>query len=646
MDVGGASSKALCRQDVAAVAAKYRHGFNLPGGGSVAPIPCDGLHIDVDLQHDYRTFTAGPSSFRPSVNFGNPVQLLQALHGLGFKCSTNITAMIRDDSGRDAAGNPDPYASRDQGFAPPPVFLRDPNNPSDFFKGAESYGENPAQPASSSAQHFLRSPGFYPDLTDPTAVAWWQNQYQFLVGAVGIDMIWQDMTDPALDDPWGNQSKTLPPNVTQFDYGRRQLHVKIHNAYAQTMLRATAKAMTALRPGERTFIIARGGYAGLQRYAGVWTGDSASAWTHYQMNIPLVINLGLSGVPIAGSDIGGFASGPDVTNPGLRSDEQPVVDADLFVRWMTMGAFLPWYRNHYDSYDKSFQEPFSYADPAFTKTPDTSVPYICRKYIELRYRLLQYFYDCMREAHTTGLPIARPVFLNYPAEAALFDRSVLSTQFMVGGQVLVAPQMLNGQTSRNVRLPTGPDPAKPIDWYALTLDGPLPAAQAGGGNPSVSTQLDEVPVFVPAGAIIPARDLEQYVGEKGQAPLTFVIYPGPDNTYELYQDDGHSTDYATQNAFRVTEVTSGTSQGSRRVRLLRTTDNFLPAESFYRVRWLGVAQAPQTVTVNGQPLAPVASGSVLDSQAGNAYFFDAAKGALTVKVLDNANDVAVEARFT
>ena len=145
VDVGNPSPSAADRQNVLDVAQKYRGKL-----GGQAPIPCDGLHIDVDFQHDYRMFTAGPSSFRPDVQFGDPVALIKQLHDLGFKCSTNITAMIRDDKGVDAQGRPDPYTVRDLGFANPPgvVFLRDPNNPNDFFKGAVNYGQTPSTPTS------------------------------------------------------------------------------------------------------------------------------------------------------------------------------------------------------------------------------------------------------------------------------------------------------------------------------------------------------------------------------------------------------------------------------------------------------------------------------------------------------------------
>jgi alpha-glucosidase len=643
VEVGTPNISARFRQRVQDVASKYRNGVTLPGAAGIDPIPCDGLHIDVDFQHDYRTFTAGASSFRPYVNFGDAVQLLQTLHGLGFKCSTNVTSMIRNDTGRDAQNNPDPYVSRDAGFATnPPVFLRDPTT-NDYFKGEEDYGNDPVLSGDTAN---LKSPGFYPDLTLPVAQNWWQMQYSFLINTVQIDMIWQDMMDPALGNAPFN---TLPPYVTQFDFGRNQEHCKIHNAFAQTMLRATSQAMANLRPTERTFIIARGGYAGMQRYAGLWTGDSASSWAHYQMNIALVLNLGLSGVPVSGSDIGGFASGADVFNPGLDPSQAPVVDVELFVRWMTLGALLPWFRNHYDSYQKSFQEPFNYADPAFTANPDMSVPNACRRYIQIRYRLIQYIYDCMRVASTTGLPIARPLFLNFPAETDLYEKVAMNFQFMLGDDLLVAPQMSNGQYVRNVRFPAGSDPT-PIQWYPLTLDGTQPlsldgmlaAPLAGGGNPQVQTPPGEVPVFVRAGTVLPLRELENFIGEKPQAPLTFQIYPGPDRSHDLYLDDGLTTQYQTANAFRVTRLSASTLPGpGRTIRIQRLMDGFSPAEPFFFVRWLGVSAVPNAVSAAGAAIGSVVSAAALQASAANAWFYDPGTQSLTVKWFDTSPDVTI-----
>ncbi len=571
-------------------------------------------------------FTAGPSSYRPNVQFGDPVVLIKQLHDLGFKCSTNVTAIIRNDNGKDKQGNDDPYTVRDLGFANPPgaVFLRDPNNPNDFFKGAVDYGLNPLEPNDNGKDN-LGTSGFYPDLTLPVAQQWWINNYTFLLQTVQIDMIWQDETCPGLEEPQsGENFKTLPPNVVQFDYGRNRSHVQLHNAYAQTMLRTTTAALNQIRSGKRAFIIARGGYAGLQRYAAVWTGDSASSWDHLQMNIPLVLNLGLSGVPIAGSDIGGFATGGSDVGSAAPG-KLPVAEAELLIRWMTLGAFLPWYRNHYDSYTKAFQEPFNYADPNFSAAPNTDVPRICRKYIEIRYQLLQYFYDCMWVSHNTGLPIARPMFLNDPTDTHAHDRMASSTEFGIGENILVAPQVSQGSSTRPVYLPAG------SLWYPFPEGGPLTAAIAGGQYPAPSrpAPIDFVPVFIRAGAIIPMRPLEQYVGQNPTEPLTFDVYPGPDSIYQLYQDDGLSTDYLTKKAYRLTTISQSQSVTASRlqtVHVQRIVDHFTPPEAFYFIALLATP-SPVSVTANDQALPVIQANADADSanqlaaSAVNAFYY-------------------------
>ncbi len=594
----GTGGLGASRQDVLDVARKYRDNN----------IPCDGLHIDVDFQVNYRMFTAGPSPDRPEVSFGDAKALLDKLRQRGFKCSTNITPMVKNDG-----AVPGPYTTRDQGFADG-VFLRDPRT-GDFYKGVVDYGTDPIRD-----NEQLGAEGFYPDLTLPKAQEWWGRQYAFLFQA-GLEMIWQDMTDPAIArEHWGapTDAKTLFGGVVQHDFGRNTPHVKIHNAYAQSLLHATSQGIDALRPGKRNFIIARGGYAGLQRYAGVWTGDSSSDWAHYQVNIPMVLGLGLSGVPISGCDVGGFANG------AVHAGEK--VDAELLVRWMTLGAFLPWYRNHYDSYTKTAQEPYSYPE-----APEVLA--ICRKYIEVRYRLLQYLYDALWVAHRTGLPIARPLLLNYPGDLKCYERTASSQEFMVGDSLLIAPVLQQGALGRTVYAPAGDD------WYALDLDGKLNAPLKGGKAWMQEAGLDTVPAYVRAGAIIPLREVEQFVGEKEQGPLTVQVWPGPDRSYRLFLDDGLTTDYVQGN-FRETEIATATAGNKRTVRLTRQQDGFTPKEPFFFVKLLGQDKAPSAVTVGGAK-APAVAGSALTGSAGNAYFYNGALQTVLIKVFDVAPDLTV-----
>src|SRR5262249_27451067 len=146
----------------------------------------------------------------------------------------------------------------------------------------------------------------------------------------------QDMTCPAIHASGLTQPSTFPLTLFQNPDGRPPTaHAKIHNTYVLDLLNATWDGIQALRKAvenRRNFIIARGGFAGMHRYAGLWTGDSPSSWEYLSIYVPQVLNLGLSGIPISGADIGGFADGPATQNG--------VTDPELFTRWMHVGAFL------------------------------------------------------------------------------------------------------------------------------------------------------------------------------------------------------------------------------------------------------------------------------------------------------------------
>ena len=330
----------------------------------------------------------------------------------------------------------------------------------------------------------------------------WGEQYEHLINELGMDMIWQDMQCPAQNSNIF-PIRTLPLDlmITAAEINGKRIylpHALIHNAYSLLLLQATKEGLDRLRPNQRNFIIGRGGYAGMQRYAALWTGDSASSWDFLRINIPEVLNLGLSGVPISGCDIGGFAHGSSSdgdpqfpANPG-----GPVIGGEtnpqLLIRWMQVGAFLPWYRNHYDGYNKAFQEPWRYPEP---------VPTICRKYVELRYRMLQIFYDAMFEWTQSGMPIARALFLNDPDDLNVYDHS--DDEFFVGRDILVAPIVQQLATSRDVYLPDH------SDWFAFKDGtGPLDKPIAGGMTTlrGVAAGLDFVPIYIRAGAILPMRE--------------------------------------------------------------------------------------------------------------------------------------------
>lgn len=636
-----------------------------------ARIPCDGLHIDVDFQDNYRTFT------HSEIKFPNAAQFFATLHSIGFKMSTNVTPIITTNES-DETGKSSAYQARVNlngaralisdtraGTGPSPSPYEAGVNYG-FNRGSNPYANAyPPLTINRSGTIPLSAPGNYPDFGLQAARDIWGQQYAHLINDLGLDIIWQDMTCPAIDP-------NLPPNVEQNKTFAQDLmmaqestdsagaitvnflpNAKLHNSYVLNLLRATWDGINRLRPARRNFIIARGGYAGMQRYAALWTGDSASTWDFLRINIPEVLNLGLSGVPVSGSDIGGFAKilvdGLNTAFPDSFISGTPFVSAqvtggitnyELLTRWMQVGSFLPWYRNHYDGYNKQFQEPYAYGEP---------VPSNCRKYVELRYRMMQIYYDAMYEWTQTGVPIARALFLNDPADPAVYSH--LNDQFFVGRDFLVAPiidphESTNPPSAplRSVYLPAG------SDWYAF-MDNtrPITGAVVGGSQiDNYFAPLDTVPIYIRAGAILPFCELEQWVGELPANPLTLNCYPGPDRwtddeAYQLYQDDG-ITNQAAQGSYRLSRIFQRTVQAgsvTRQVRIQRVHDNFAPAATFNNVAILGSLTKPRQVDRDGVVLTDVGDPTSLAQSPVDAWYWNQSLQIAFAKVADNHADTTL-----
>jgi alpha-glucosidase len=610
-----------------------------------ARIPIDGLHIDIDFQDNYRVFT------HSEMKFPRAAEMMAELHAAGFKCSTNVTPLVTDNP-LDERGEMTHFRERQElldvaGLLYDVRAGREPQNR--LFAASISYGANrgvnpyryPPLTPNREGVTPLGATINYPDLGRPDVRAIWSRQYAHLIQDLGLDMVWQDMMCPSAavsaDTPVG----TLPLDLMTFDGRGYVPHAVCHNAYAMFLLQATDGGIRALRPETRPFILARGGYAGLQRYAALWTGDNASSWDFLRINVPQVLNLGLSGVPISGADVGGFASGPIPGGTTMPSDVRDgrviggVTNPELFVRWMQAGSFLPWFRNHYLGYDKDYQEAYAYGEP---------VTSICRRYVELRYRMLQIYYDAMYEWTKTGMPIARALFLNDPDDPEVYRH--LDDQFFVGRDVLIAPILSpaapgGAAAERDVYLPAG------SLWFELhNGDGPLGSPIAGGQTlRGVRAGLDQVPIYVRQGAILPLRSrVEQYVGELKENPLDIHVYPGPDGDYLLYQDDGISTRAAKHEAFRTTRISPRAVSGGMTIRLQRLHDRYTPPEQFFLIRLLGT-ERPAGVSVGDGELPAAASVAALLALTSDAYVFDDKNGSTLVKIFDRAPDVTVAVRF-
>ncbi len=439
-------------------------------------IPTDVIYLDIDFMEDFKSFTYN------KLHFPEPKKLIDSLHKKGFKVITIIDPGIKEEKG---------YKVYDEGIKGG-HFLKTPYG--DYAKGEVWPGVC-----------------LFPDFGNEKTQKWWGTLYKDFL-ELGFDGFWNDMNEPSV---FNAKNNTLRLDVEHREFGRKTDHRKMHNVYGQLMIKSTLEGIEEIRPDKRNFVLSRAGYAGLQRYAAKWTGDNTANWEHLKMNVPMVLNLGLSGVPFTGADVGGYTGTPS---------------PELFIRWMQAGSMLPLFRNHTEK-NTANQEAWEFGEEALT---------ISRKYVELRYTLMQYFYDLFYESHIKGVPVARPVFMEFEND----DNCItIENDFMLGSSLFVSPVVEEGAVEKEVYLPAG------TNWY----DYYTHEKYEGGKKYRVKADISTMPLFVKEGAIIPKKEVEQYIGEKKNNDVKIEIYYGKEGKYTLYTDDGESTKYK-KGVYTLTEI--------------------------------------------------------------------------------------------
>jgi len=340
------------------------------------------------------------------------------------------------------------------------------------------------------------------------------------------------------------------------------------------------------RPNERPYALHRNGYAGMQRYASfLWSGDVYSEWETLKTQVPIAINTSLSGIPYWGTDVGGFVPTKEFT-------------AELFVRWFQFGAFCPLFRAHGRTWKLRLPWGWNTGDPGPVEIrnyngaaiPDASelhndkVEPICRKYLELRYRMLPYIYSAVRQCTQSGMPVMRALWLHYPDDPKAV---ACPDQFLWGRDILVAPVVEKEATTRTVYLPRG-------TWYDFWTGEKFD----GGREIERSVDLSTLPLFTRAGAILPLGPVKQYTSEKVDAPTQVTIYPGADGSFLLYEDDGISFDYR-KGAWMGMELNWADARRTLTLRLAPRSRMLPPAHRKFEVR---VENSSRTIVFDGKPL--------------------------------------------
>ncbi|MDX2096420.1 MAG: glycoside hydrolase family 31 protein [Leptolyngbyaceae cyanobacterium bins.59] len=439
-------------------------------------IPCDVIHFDIDYMRGYRIFTWSPQ------RFPEPKKLVQDLAQDGFRVVTIVDPGVKYEPEAN-------YSVFDEGMAQD-YFIRKAEGP--IFHG-----------------YVWPEKAVFPDFLRSEVRHWWGDWHKTLTEA-GVSGIWNDMNEPAIDDrPFGDEGNKIcfPMDAPQGPLAERTTHAEVHNLYGLSMARASYEALERLRPGERSFVLTRSGFAGVQRWSSVWMGDNQSLWEHLEMSLPMLCNMGLSGVAFVGCDIGGFAGN---------------ATAELFARWMQVGMLYPLMRGH-SAMSTARHEPWVFGD---------WVENICREYIELRYRLMPYLYTLFWEAHQTGAPILRPLLYHFPNDPKTYN---LADQVMLGPFLMAAPILRPGVEHRAVYLPEGCW----FDWWSGEVyDGPV--------HILARAPLERMPLYVRSGSIIPMAQVMQHIGEQANHDLTLRIWPGQ-GEWTLYEDDGQTDRYREGN---------------------------------------------------------------------------------------------------
>jgi len=496
-------------------------------------IPADVIYLDIDYMDGSRVFTWD------KTRFPDPKKLVDDLKADGFQTVLIIDPGIKVDS------NYKVYAEGKRLG----LFVKNPD-------GTE-LNRNVWPQASA-----------FPDFTDPKARDWFGAQFKGHVDE-GIAGFWNDMNEPGVflneqtpkPDTFHHPDKTFPYDTPHVGDGLAGTHRRYHNVFGMQMARSTFENVKKLRPTKRPFVLTRAGFAGIQRFSAVWTGDNYASWDQLALSIPMLTNLSVSGVPFVGCDVGGFNDRPS---------------GELYARWLQAAALTPFLRSHSVGWAGN-KEPWEYGD-GFTS--------INRTTIELRYKFLPYLYSLFYEHERTGQPVMRPPWYESPNDTRTY---LISDEYMVGSDVLVAPVVKEGMRNRDVYLPAG---SAWINWWTGEKF-------EGGRQINVQAPLDQLPLFVRAGAIIATQDVIQHTGQMPNAAVTLNVVagvePGKIEIAKIHEDAGDGYGYR-QSEWR--EILIEHREGD--LKISRTGDF-----TGQRIRYLevaGLAADPKEIRADGKKI--------------------------------------------
>lgn len=520
-------------------------------------IPCDGFFLDLDYMDRLQYLTFNPATFP------DPAGMIRSLDGAGFKLVNIVEPALLDHDqlwGRFDSG----------GF-----FLKGPDGQSladEIFLGRVSWI----------------------DFTQPAARVFVKRQLKAFL-ANGLAGVWNDLNEPA--------QNFMPEAIYDFG-GNPRGDVAARDLYALYETSLTHEALTESHPGQRPWVLSRSGYAGIQRYAALWGGDSNSDFASLATAVQMSLGMGLSGVQQFGHDVGGFLGSPT---------------AELFIRWLEFGAYSPFLRNHAINTSPP-REPWRFGQP-YTR--------LARRIIEARYRLLPYLYSLFDQAREDGTPVIAPTAFHFPDDPETYAQD---DAFMLGADLLVAPVLAAGAATKAVHLPKG------ADWVELTTG----ASYAGGQTVTVAAPLERIPVFARRGAPIVRAALRQHVREAVAPDLEIEIPSAGNGRFVLYEDDGQSLAYAQGVYLRTALETAGTGS-ARTLTVRRLGGHYQPPARAWNVRFEAVPAKPGAVELDGVPLPEAGTAAALASLPQGWHYNSRAK-LVMARFQDRAAPVGLRSR--
>lgn len=488
---------------------------------AAAQIPLDTQWMDIDYMQDYRDFTVDAKNF-PQAEVASFVDKLHQ-NGQHFVPIVDPGIMVY-------AG----YEAYEKGIKED-LFIKD-------IKGNYYLGQ------------VWPGPTYFPDFLHPSAQSYWTEQLNNFHNMVEVDGIWIDMneisnfcnsdgmgqscanTAPngcpapgasqtdcclvcttvdsnnkhdnppyAINNAYGKLStKTIAMSSTQ--YGNVSVYDS-HNIYGLTEQIATNKALTDIRK-KRPFLLTRSSFLSTGVHSAKWTGDNGATWNDLKSSIISIMDFNMFGVPMIGADICGFIF--DTTE-------------ELCARWIEVGAFYPFSRNH-NAIGQKPQELYLW----------DSVSQASKNALGMRYQMLPYMYSLFYGAHTNGDTVARAVWMNFPSDSVALT---VERQFMLGSAILVSPVLDQGATSVNAYFPQG-------YWYSFADRSLAIDASAAGVWKTLSAPLTTINVHVKGGSVVPLQQNALTTTASRQTPFTLltVLCPGGKAFGSLFWDDGEQID--------------------------------------------------------------------------------------------------------